>query len=338
MKTSFGLALVALAFGACAPSAQDDGNRDAEADFARGVDLAPPSGQDASSSSDLASSFDLVGAPLCAACAAYGAASTVGMIDDPATNGAQPITELSGIAASWRNPGLYYVHNDDGSTVYVVRLDGHIVAVLALTGATSDNFEDIAIGPCGDTSCVFAGNIGDNDEDHDSRQIHRFAEPLFAVDASEQSLAITVETITFGYEDGPHNAEALLVHPQSGDVYIATKDDTSGVYRLAASDATPGAMRTFVRVGTVALKSVTGGDIHPCGRRVLLRTKKEVRELVLDDDSAAFDTIWSVAPQSVPIPDDEDQAEAVGYDRDGLGYVLTYEGDAPRPLVQVRCE
>lgn len=286
---------------------------------------------------DLARAADLASSPLCAACTTYGAASHLADIDDPEASGALAITELSGIAASWRNPGIYYVHNDDGHTVYAINADGRVVAVLSLTGAAADNFEDLAVGPCAAGSCVFAGNIGDNNAVYTTRHIHRFAEPQLDADGAEQSLAVDVDTIVFTYEDGPHNAEALLVHPTSGDLYLVTKAATAGVYKLVAADATTGGTRTFEKLGTIDLALVTGGDIHPCGTRVILRTLGGIYELALPAGAPSFDGIWGEAPTTLPRPTSEGQGEAVGYDRDGLGYVLTYEGNAPVELNQVRC-
>ncbi len=305
------------------------------ASAAADADLA---GASADAGADLAGAPDLTTGAQCNACSAYGPAIHLADIDDPEDNDALAITELSGIAASWRNPGLYYVHNDDGNTVYAINTDGRVVAVMALTGAAADNFEDLAVGPCPDGTCLFAGNIGDNNAGYSARQIHRFAEPELDAAGAEQSVAIDVETIVFDYADGPHNAEALLVHPTSGDLYIVTKAATAGVYKIAAADATTSGTRTFEKVGTIDLALVTGGDLHPCGTRAILRNLGGIYELRLPAGAPSFDGIWSEDPTTLPRPTGEGQGEAVGYDRDGLGYVLTYEGDAPVELNQVRCQ
>src|SRR5438045_5677919 len=77
-------------------------------------------------------------APSCALCAAYGTPSSRGPVPDA-------LTELSGIAASRAQPGVYYVHNDSGDSPRIFALDraGTELGQLCLAGATNVDWEDI---------------------------------------------------------------------------------------------------------------------------------------------------------------------------------------------------
>ena len=92
-------------------------------------------------------------------CHAFEGPTELGRIDDPG------LTELSGLAASRRHPGLFYAHNDSGDVarVYVLDASGSVVGRIALTGAAHVDYEDIAVGPSPDGEpWVHVGDVGDN--------------------------------------------------------------------------------------------------------------------------------------------------------------------------------
>src|SRR5437016_3618567 len=97
-------------------------------------DKAPPS---CGGSTIDASTFDAA-PPSCALCPSYGMPSARGPVPDA-------LTELSGIAASRAQPGVYYAHNDSGDSPRIFALDGAgaELAQLCLAGATNVDWEDI---------------------------------------------------------------------------------------------------------------------------------------------------------------------------------------------------
>jgi hypothetical protein len=73
------------------------------------------------------------------------------------------LDSLSGLAVSRAQPDIVFVHNDrDRPTMYALDLLGREHAQITLTNATATDIEDIAIGPCGTSTCVYLGDIGDN--------------------------------------------------------------------------------------------------------------------------------------------------------------------------------
>lgn len=73
------------------------------------------------------------------------------------------IIEASGLAASRKHPGFLYTHNDhgDGPNIYVISASsGHREATITLSGVTSNDWEDIALGPCNAGSSEFCIYIG----------------------------------------------------------------------------------------------------------------------------------------------------------------------------------
>ncbi|MBX7197656.1 MAG: hypothetical protein K1X94_36760, partial [Sandaracinaceae bacterium] len=81
----------------------------------------------------------------------------------PVTAGTMPavLTETSGLAASRKNPGVLYAHNDSGDTARIFALDekGALLGQIDFGGASATDWEDLAVGPCGGTTCVFVGDV-----------------------------------------------------------------------------------------------------------------------------------------------------------------------------------
>lgn len=222
------------------------------------------------------------------------------------------IVEASGIVASRRHPGHYYVHNDSGDEARVFVLDsaGKTRTVLKLAGASAIDWEDIAIAPGvvgsvgavgeGPASApadnrvvawdVCVGDIGDNAAQRASIFLYRFPEPA-GVDASAEQ-TVTPTAYECRYPDGAHDAEALFVHPASGAAYILTKnlDGQSTAYKLVPpwrSDQ----VNELVKVGPLnqppsagVFTTVTAADVSADGRRLITRSYAAAWERTLGGD------------------------------------------------------
>jgi hypothetical protein len=238
------------------------------------------------------------------------------------------LSEVSGVVESRRTPGVVFAHNDSGDSArfFALGAGGHKVGEYHLRGATAVDWEDLAIGPCDAGSCVFLGDIGDNDRVRGELVIYRVAEPLPA----DGDVDVPWAALPFRYPDGRHDAETLIAHPVTGDLYLVTKEATGpiGVFVLRAPH-TPGAVRTAERVASLNLPAdggqlVTGGDLHPCADRLLLRTYIKLYEYQRPA-GAPLEALFTAPPRVVAfLP--ERQGEAVGWRVDGRGYVTISEG------------
>ena len=274
-------------------------------------------------------------------CAAYGA---------PVATGTEPssLTELSGLVASRKNPGVFYAHNDSGSNSTLVVMSDAAAALgqIVLSNVTAVDWEDVAVGPCDAGSCIFVGEIGDNALAYASRAVYRFAEPTLSASTPNGTLMVTADALTFVYPDGRHNAETLLVEPTSGDIFVITKvsNVASTVYRMP-KPFTPGTQVTMEKVGDLSLPGsaglVTGGDVHPCGTRMLIRTYPMIYEFKLPAGQP-FSAIFAstAAPVPTPTQSQESKGEGVTYASDGLGYFTASEldGQSSRSLFRIRCQ
>jgi hypothetical protein len=271
--------------------------------------------------------------PACGVCADYGSPRTVGTVSVAA------IDELSGLAASRVHAGIYYAHNDSGDRArfFALDADGTARGEFDLRGARAFDWEDIAVGPCPAGSCVYLGDIGDNDARRTEVAIDRVAESSITIPTTVAD--VPFERFAFRYPDGAHDAEALVVDPARTDVYVLTKRFGSfGVYRARAPlDAQH--VATFESLGSVAvpggwIRTVTAADAHPCEPRLLVRTYDRAFEFRAVA-GAAFETVFHATPREVPVAR-ERQGEAIAYRADGRGYLTASEGHAS-PLSEVDC-
>ncbi|MET9372767.1 WD40 repeat domain-containing protein [Streptomyces sp. NPDC002992] len=227
------------------------------------------------------------------------------------------ITESSGLAASRAHPGVYWTHNDqDAPLIYGIdSRTGETVATLTMKGVgTPRDMEAISVGPDGD---IYVGDIGDNrDGTWDHVWIYRFPEPRQLKDQT-----VTAKQYDVTYADGPRNAEALMVHPKTGRVYIASKNENTGGLYAGPERLSTAGTNVFRRVDDVPW--VTDGAFSPDGGRLVLRGYFSAKEYAWKDGRLGDDG------ESVGAPF-QGQAESVTYTRDGSALMFGSEGEGSR--------
>jgi len=272
----------------------------------------------------------------------YGQPTTVATIKD------KSIAESSGLVASRTTPGAYWTNNDsgDGPFIYAFDTRGDSFGTFRVTGAQARDWEDIAAGPGpqANKSYLYIGDIGDNDGVRSEVVVYRVAEPV--VSASTRKFTKNrpgstepADAIRLKYPDGKHDAEALLVHPRTGNIYIVTKVllANPGVYE-AVAPFTPGQSITMRKVGEPRVPSlfggaITGGSISPDGKRVALCDYFQGYELALPAGTSNFDEIWKQKMIGFDLGKRK-QGESITYRLDGKAFLATSEGKQS-PLIQV---
>jgi hypothetical protein len=260
----------------------------------------------------------------------------------PRKLGAVPakLSELSGLAASRRHPGVFWAHNDSGNDaeIFAIRETGQVVATLTLAPTTVIDPEDIAVGPCRSErpapSCVFLADIGDNLQRRRRVRLLEIDEPAALRDG-----AAAARPLPFVYADGAHDAEVLLIHPVTGEAWVVTKALASlgGLYRV--DDLGAGRVGRAVYRRTLEAPAgfgglTTGGDMHPSGARVLVRTYNRVWEF-RGDASDGIDALFARVPVEAPTAR-QPQGEAVTYLPGGRSYLLGSE-KVGTPFYRVDC-
>ena len=255
------------------------------------------------------------------------------------------VRESSGLAASRRSPDLFWTHNDsgDGPFVYAFDRTGRSRGTFRVEGAQAVDWEDIAAGPgpAQGQSYLYAADIGDNGREREFVVVYRFPEPeVSATEAPPKDTRATqpAEAIRLKYPDRAHNAEALAVHPTTGDIYVVTKANAEAVVYKLPAPFDPKALNTLTKVATLRGPDffgtlVTGADISPDGRRVALCDYAQGYELTLPEGAKGFDEVWKQTPAALSLGA-RLQGESVAYRLDGAALLATSE-KTPTPLFEV---
>ncbi|MDN3266209.1 WD40 repeat domain-containing protein [Streptomyces sp. MA15] len=177
------------------------------------------------------------------------------------------ITESSGLAASRLHPGVYWTHNDSDDGPYLYAVDGgsgDTVARLTLTGIGSPrDVEAIAVGP---GNRLFVADIGDNlGGTWPYVWIYELPEPERLEDATVRATQYVVK-----YADGPRDAEAMVVHPRTGRVYIIDKHEDGGHLYEGPEKLSPSGDNVFEPIAPVELWT-TDAALSPDGRHLAVR-------------------------------------------------------------------
>jgi hypothetical protein len=186
--------------------------------------------------------------------------------------------EISGIAASFQNKNILYLHEDSGhpNWIYLTNNTGQDLGELIISGSYNRDWEDIAVGPgpLAGHNYIYVADIGDNNAWHCLKRIYRFAEPdLTKAAFPVRRIIKQVETITLRYPDKPHNAEAILLDPLTRDLYIATKEDHKCSIYVASFPQSTRQKVVLEPVITLPFSLVTGGNISHNGLEIILRSE-----------------------------------------------------------------
>ncbi len=245
------------------------------------------------------------------------------------------LTEVSGTATG--ASGALWVHEDSGSDPVLTALDPVTGAVRGAydLGVDARDWEDMAAGPDG---TLYVADVGDNSGTRERGVlVHVLPEPTGSGGA-----VAPARSVRLTYEDGPRDAEALLVHPRTGQVLLVTK--FAGLVFAAPQPFADGVLTRVGEVrprgtgtdggpgiGAAAQRLLTGGAVSPDGTRVALRTYTDayVWDVPGDDLVAALQG----EPEVLPLPSTE-QGEALAFTADGTALVLTTEG-ASAPVHRV---
>ena len=239
------------------------------------------------------------------------------------------IDEASGMADSRSQPGNLWIEQDSGNPAELALLgyDGKLKGKISVPKFTNNDWEELASGPGPNagTNYIYIGDIGDNNAQRNICQIYRLPEP-----ANLQTPITQIERINFRYPDGPRDAEAMFVDPQTKDIYIISKRETNPhLYRLAYPQninelleaQSFGELPSF---GGGLTNYVTGAAISPDGQEILIRTYTGVFYWKRSKDQSIADALQYGTRRQMPYRQ-EPQGEAVCFDKDGKGYFTISE-------------
>jgi hypothetical protein len=210
---------------------------------------------------------------------ALGLAACAGSSDLPFPEGAHRVedaalSEMSGLVASRRDPGVLWGINDSGSLPRLYRLGerGEALGRVFVTGAWLHDTETLARWRGDGGDWLLVGDIGDNKARRDHVVVHAVAEP--APDAERAAIAWSLR---FRYPDGARDAEAMAVDAQRDELLVLTKrEEPPRLYRVPLTTRAGESIATAEYLGSpppgVIRGAVTGLDLGDDGTELVVLT------------------------------------------------------------------
>ncbi len=268
------------------------------------------------------------------------------------------LNEASGMAAGGLDSNRLYHTNDtwqkNTPVFFITDTAGQNIQTVGLENVTNnprtDDNEDMDVGPCGNTSCLFIGDIGDNNARRSELRIFVIEEFVNVPESVTPKHILRVQ-----YPDGAHDSESLAVHP-NGDIYLLSKEGASllgtapaRLYRLPreAWENAGDEVLTLEYAGSIDLRTLsgttvnifshiaTGMDISGDGQRLLILTYGEIFEIAVDVSQLTGQTISSETPYKQIEVVTLLQQESISYASEGYSFFYTAEarsGSAPLML------
>jgi hypothetical protein len=228
---------------------------------------------------------------------------TLFTLQDPA------ITESSGLVET-RDPHRVVTINDSGDGPYVYVIDPRTGRTVGRTTYDGDAVDVEAV-TRGRNREIWVGDIGDNGAVRAGVRIYRLPR-LTDGDREVPSTAYDL-----AYRGGARDAEALLVHPRTGRVYVVSKSLFGGqVFEAPARlrDDRPNLLRPVGRTPGI----ITDGAFFPDGRHAVLRDYS--RAFLFDTTELPWRRIDSVELPNQP------QGEGIDVRAGGRSLLVSTEG------------
>ncbi|MEH6420278.1 hypothetical protein [Pseudomonas sp. CGJS7] len=272
-----------------------------------------------------------------------GTSQLSGMLLDP------QLSEISGLAASRRHPGVLWMHDDGGNPerLFAVAANGDRLATLRIEGVTKTDWEDIAAFDLDGRHYLLIADTGDNGGLRRSLQLHIVEEP----ERIENARLKPAWSIAFRWPDGARDCEAVAVDVARKQVLlISKKRQPPELFSLPLMPA-GNALQTATKLGELAgvpqpdpelrknnptrarlQGQITAADIAPDGNTLAVMTYRYLLLYPRQPDQS-----WAQAVAGTPRVRDLPwlpQAEALGWAADGRSLYATGEF-IPAPLYQI---
>ena len=253
------------------------------------------------------------------------------------------INESSGLACSTLNEGVFWTHNDSGDApvVYAFAADGRHLASLRIDGAAARDWEDMASFRIGKRGFLLLADVGDNGAKRKTCTLYIVKEPKLprttTRPAPGKPVAMRAKVsvkITFAYEDGPRDCEAVAVDANSRKIYLATKETplTAKIYELPLPGKSPRKTLRAKIVAKLPIMFATAMDISPDGRRAVVVNYGTAYQYARGPKQTWAEA-FSQVPLAIKTPNRR-QGETICYAPDGKTLYLTSE-KLPTPLWRI---
>ena len=230
------------------------------------------------------------------------------------------VNEVSGMADSHRNPNYLWMQEDSDTPAQLSLFTqkGIFIKHISLKGINNRDWEDMSIanGPDPSKKYIYIAETGDNNKQYNQYYFYRFPEP-----SKEDSIVSNIETIRFQYPDGPHDAEAFLIDPDTNDIYLFTKiENQSQIYQLKYPYSLN---NTLQKIGQLPYNLVVSAGITHDKKGLAIKTYQRIYFYSKNENETIVKAIQKTPVELNYIP--EIQGEAFCFTNNNLGYFTISE-------------
>ena len=232
------------------------------------------------------------------------------------------LDEVSGLVVSHQYPNRLYVHTDSGgeAVVYVLDTLGNELGKISFEGLTNRDWEDIAVGPGPNGSFyIYVAEIGDNEAKYDQIYLYRFLEPELL-----QALpSASIDRVSLQFPGGPKDAEALLVDPISGELYLVSKRETKNTLYRVPADGFEKGNALLEKLHSFDFTSSVAADVSRDGSQILIKNYLQVFYWTRQANQSLSEALQAPPLRLPYVP--EPQGEAIGFNLKGDAYFTLSE-------------
>ncbi|GAA1112419.1 hypothetical protein GCM10009630_06870 [Kribbella jejuensis] len=229
----------------------------------------------------------LVGATLCTLAGLALPASATGTAEPAAPKKLFSIKDdrikrPTGLVRSSKHQGTYWAVSSSGDTGRFFALDatGKVEAVFRF-GAKVEDVEALGMDRNG---TLYIADIGDSKETRQQIEIYTIPEPDSLQDAN-----VKYHQYDFKYPDGAHDAETLLIDPETSQLYVVTKSSKgAGAIYSAPPAPTRQGTNDLTKLAPAPNGVITDGTFLPDGQQAVLRTTTDLATVAWGDNPNAI--------------------------------------------------
>ena len=262
--------------------------------------------------------------------------------DDAIGLDSRAVTESSGLAASYREPQIFWTHNDsgDGPRLFAFNLDGECLAEVTLSGVRANDWEDMCSFQVDGKPYLAVADVGDNSRGRKSVTLFVMEEPDLPKrtqdrEVGPRKLEIAQDAflrIDVRYEQGAVDCESLAYDPIRRELLLCSKETLrSRLYRIPFNFEQTSQSVQVSAQQALTIPLATAADISPDGQYLIVSTYGPAFVLTRDTNNA-----WQIDGESIKVIElpIRRQGESVCFSTDGQRLYVTSEGQ-PAPFWNV---
>lgn len=248
------------------------------------------------------------------------------------------LAEKSGLAPSWRNPGVLWINNDSGNTnqIFAINTKGNLLAIFTLNGAVNNDWEDIAVGPGpaeGKGYVYVAEHNG---------TLYRKLEPYVnqtvpsTVPVKEVNKVVRLR-FQFKRKDGSidhPNCEAVMIDPITSDLFFIPRGPEGSIRRPVywapnIRNLDDSIVHTLTEIVTITnldpTSTVTSADISKDGKYIAILQHQRVSIWMRPIGQTSRDAFLMRDNPDIIISSPVSLGEAMGFALDVSGFYAVRE-------------